>query len=678
MDFQSFKQLVKQIHIGKQLPDAVYLHRDAMSEIPPELRKFIPAVAQAVNLPDNQWNLIKLFKKEFRLSLLNYPTFYTDSYPALEQSLNVDLSKLSHKVTCYRSSENPPILHRKETMILPSSDHYELFTALTKEGVEAGLYENTRTIGFKQSWLNLIQKKGYRLVDGRILKDEPDALNDAQQEPGIDRHKTAIVRHELSGPMKTLAKQGYLDGRFSIFDYGCGRGDDLRELEAHGLDVLGWDPVFSPDNDKVNSDIVNLGFVLNVIEDQDERLEALLSAWELANKILVVSVMLANDSYIAQFQPYKDGVITTRNTFQKYYAQSEFKGYLERSLQEDAIAVAPGIFYIFKDKLEEQRYLQSKYQRHHTWHQLTSPQPIESKDKAKLAISQNSTLFDDFWNVCLELGRVPANDEFNRSEEVRSLIGSHKKVFGLLQEMFDTKEFENAEKRRKEDLLLYFAMGLFEKRKPYTQQPESLKRDIKALFDDYKTALNLAAELLFAIADTSLINTQCEKAHQQLPASLLNEGHSIILHRDYIDDLPLLLRVYVGAGLQMYGELDEEIDLVKIHITSGKLTLTAYDNFEHSVPFLVERIKIKMAEQDIDFFDYVNEKRRPPLLNKHLYMPPEHENYKKQLSFDKRLATLLDFEPTEESHMVRAEFEVLLGKHSKEIKGFTLRAHSLS
>ncbi|HHG3222950.1 TPA: DNA phosphorothioation-associated putative methyltransferase [Vibrio parahaemolyticus] len=678
MDFQSFKQLVKQIHIGKQLPDAVYLHRDAMSEIPPELRKFIPAVAQAVNLPDNQWNLIKLFKKEFRLSLLNYPTFYTDSYPALEQSLNVNLSKLSHKVTCYRSSENPPILHRKETMILPSSDHYELFTALTKEGVEAGLYENTRTIGFKQSWLNLIQKKGYRLVDGRILKDEPDALNDAQQEPGIDRHKTAIVRHELSGPMKTLAKQGYLDGRFSIFDYGCGRGDDLRELEAHGLDVLGWDPVFSPDNDKVNSDIVNLGFVLNVIEDQDERLEALLSAWELANKILVVSVMLANDSYIAQFQPYKDGVITTRNTFQKYYAQSEFKGYLERSLQEDAIAVAPGIFYIFKDKLEEQRYLQSKYQRHHTWHQLTSPQPIESKDKAKLAISQNSTLFDDFWNVCLELGRVPANDEFNRSEEVRSLIGSHKKVFGLLQEMFDTKEFENAEKRRKEDLLLYFAMGLFEKRKPYTQQPESLKRDIKALFDDYKTALNLAAELLFAIADTSLINTQCEKAHQQLPASLLNEGHSIILHRDYIDDLPLLLRVYVGAGLQMYGELDEEIDLVKIHITSGKLTLTAYDNFEHSVPFLVERIKIKMAEQDIDFFDYVNEKRRPPLLNKHLYMPPEHENYKKQLSFDKRLATLLDFEPTEESHMVRAEFEVLLEKHSKEIKGFTLRAHSLS
>jgi len=674
MDFQIFSSLVKQIEVGKQLPDSVYVHKDAINAIPEQLQRFIPAVAQAVNLPDNQWNLIKLFKKEFRLSLLNYPNFYTDSYPALEQSLNVDLSKLSHKVTCYRSSENPPILHRKETMILPSSEHFEFFKALTNEGEEAGLYGNPHTIGFKQSWLNLIQKKGYQLIDGRLRKADRDISSDAKQEPGIDRHKTAIVRHELSGPMKTLAKQGYLDGRFSIFDYGCGRGDDLRELEAHGLDVLGWDPVFSPDNDKVNSDIVNLGFVLNVIEDQDERLEALLGAWELANKVLVVSVMLANDSYIAQFQPYKDGVITSRNTFQKYYAQSEFKGYLERSLQEDAIAVAPGIFYIFKDKIEEQRYLQSKYQRHHTWQQLTSPQPIESKDKAKLVISQNSTLFDDFWNICLELGRVPANDEFNRSEEVRSLIGSHKKVFGLLQEMFDTREFANAEISRKEDLLVYFSMGLFEKRKPYTQQPESLKRDIKALFDDYRTAINLATELLFAIADAELIGEQCVKAHHQLPASILNAGHSLIFHKSYIEKLPLLLRVYVGAALQMYGELDDVIDLIKIHINSGKLTLTQYDDLEKSVPYLVERTKIKMADQDIDFFDYVDEERRPPLLNKHLLLDKQSEQYEKQKRFDLRLSKLLGTTATDEVILHRKMYEECLLQAGKTVSGFRLNS----
>ncbi|MFL7046062.1 DNA phosphorothioation-associated putative methyltransferase [Vibrio cyclitrophicus] len=669
MNEELFAELTSQIKVGKQLPDAIYLHKDAFSALPKVLTQFIPAVAKAVNLDEKDWNLVKLFKKEFRLSLLYYPDFYTDSYPALAQSLNVDLSKLSHKITGYRESENPPILHRKETMVLPTSEYYEHFVSLTQEGENAGLYENSRLIGFKRSWENLIARHGYELVDGRLFRCSSMTT---QEEAGIDRHKTAIVRHELSAPMKTLVKHGYLKGEYSIFDYGCGRGDDLRELEAHGLDALGWDPNFQPDNDKSNSNIVNIGFVLNVIEDQDERLDALLGAWELADKLLVVSVMLANENYIAQFKPYKDGVITSRNTFQKYYAQSEIKAYIERSLQEDAITVAPGIFYIFKDKLEEQQYLQSKYKRHHKWQQLTSPEPIEAKDKAKLLITQHQDLFNCFWNTCLELGRIPANDEFEHSDKIRELIGSHKKVFNLLQEMFDTQEFEQAEKSRKEDLLLYFAMGLFEKRKPYMQQPEPLKRDIKALFDDYKTAINLAAELLFAIADTDLIQQQCEKAHNQLPASLLNEGHSLILHRDFIDDLPLLLRVYVGAGLQMYGELDEEIDLIKIHITSGKLTLTAYDDFEKSVPFLVERIKIKMAEQDIDFFDYVNEDRRPPLLNKHLYIPTEHENYKKQQSFDKRLAKLIEFEPTEETQMMRTEFEVLLEKEHKEIKGFTL------
>ncbi|CAH7485210.1 conserved hypothetical protein [Vibrio chagasii] len=669
MNEELFVELVAQIKVGKQLPDAVYLHRDAFAALPNVLTQFIPAVAKAVNLEDDSWNLVKLFKKEFRLSLLHYPDFYTDSYPALKQSLNVDLSKLSHKIMSYEGSDNPPILHRKETMILPDSEYFEHFTSLTQEGENAGLYENSRLIGFKRSWENLIARHGYELVDGRLFRSS--AISQVE-DAGIDRHRTALVRHELSAPMKTLVKHGYLEGSYSIFDYGCGRGDDLRELEAHGLDVLGWDPNFQPDNDKVNSSIVNLGFVLNVIEDQDERLEALLGAWELADKFLVVSVMLANESYIAQFKPYKDGVITSRNTFQKYYAQSEIKAYIERSLQEDAITVAPGIFYIFKDKLEEQQYLQSKYKRHHKWKQLTSPEPIEAKDKAKLLITQHQDLFNNFWNTCLELGRIPANDEFEHSEKIRELIGSHKKVFNLLQDMFDTQEFEQAEKSRKEDLLLYFAMGLFEKRKPYTQQPEPLKRDIKALFDDYKTAINLAAELLFAIADTDLIQKQCEKAHNQLPASLLNEGHSLILHRDFIDDLPLLLRVYVGAGLQMYGELDEEIDLIKIHITSGKLTLTAYDDFEKSVPFLVERIKIKMAEQDIDFFDYVNEDRRPPLLNKHLYIPTEHENYKKQQSFDKRLATLLEIDFTAEALLTNIEYELLLTKSRKIISGYKL------
>lgn len=39
--------------------------------------------------------------------------------------------------------------------------------------------------------------------------------------------------------------------------------------------------------------------------------------------------------------------------------------------------------------------------------------------------------------------------------------------------------------------------------------------------------------------------------------------------------------------------------------------------------------KEKMEEQDIDFFDYMNENKRPPHLNKDAYIDESFVNYKK-------------------------------------------------
>ena len=254
MNEKQFKELVKQIKVGKKLPDAIYFHKDAFDELTPQLSKFIKVVAQALKIDVKDWNLVKLYRNDFRLSLLNYPTFFEESYPALQQSVTVDLVKLAHRITKYDKYDNPPILHRKETMIPESHDAFDDFCLITEEGETAGLYENSRMIGFKRSWERLITKHGYELVDGRLFRCS--AIYTPGEDKTIDRHKTALVRHELSAPVKALAKHGFLSGNLSIFDYGCGRGDDLRELEAHGLDAIGWDPNFRPDADKVLSNIV--------------------------------------------------------------------------------------------------------------------------------------------------------------------------------------------------------------------------------------------------------------------------------------------------------------------------------------------------------------------------------------------------------------------------------------
>lgn len=638
MNAEQFQELVKSINIGKKLPDAIYFHKESFEEVPDALSKFIRIVAKALKIEDEHWNLVKVFRKDFRVSLLNYPMFFEDSYPVLEQSVNVDLTKLSHKVTSYDSHDNPPILHRKETMLPVNHAFYERFCQITEEGEAAGLYENSRMIGFKNSWERLIEKHGYELVDGRLFRSSV-FVEKTEQESEIDRHKTALVRHELSAPMKTLAKHGFLSGEYSIFDYGCGRGDDLRELEAHGLDALGWDPNFSPDTDKVNSDLVNIGFVINVIEDQDERIEAVLGAWDIADKLLVVSAMLANESYLSQFQPYKDGVITSRNTFQKYFSQSELKAYIEIILEEEPIAISPGIFYVFKDKGLEQQFLQNRHKRSYKWQQLTAPKPV-SEDQARILFTKHQTLLESFWLSCLAYGRAPVNEEFPESDKIKEIIGSNKKALKLVTDWFGKEELELAETMRKEDILIYFALGMFEGRGAYTHQPDDLKRDIKVFFDTFKVVQNQAKELLFAIANTEEITAQCKLANKALPASKLtfenDIPHSLIIHKKFVEELSPLLRVYVYSALQLYGELDD-IQLIKIHINSGKVTLLGYEGFYDSpLPQLKERVKIKMAEQDVDFFDYINENRRPVLLDKIEYIDDSFDDFSKQKSFNTR------------------------------------------
>ncbi|TMN87087.1 hypothetical protein CWB72_16670 [Pseudoalteromonas phenolica] len=670
MNAEQFKALVKETKIGKRLPDAIYLHKTALVEAPSEIAKFIPIVANALKVDANEWDIVKLFKSDFKLSLLSYPEFFSDPYPALKQSVTVDLSKLAHRVTNYENHENPPILHRKETMLCANHPNYNDYQQVTEQAEQLRFYENPRMIGFKNGWRKEINKKGYDLVDGNLIKLE-ETTHPQVKENKIDRHKTALVRHDLSAPMKTLVKHGFLNGDYTVFDYGCGRGDDLRELEAHGIDALGWDPVYNPEADKVTSNIVNVGFVINVIEDRAERIHVLQDAWLLTESVLVVSAMLGNESIVSQFQPYKDGVITSRNTFQKYFTQSELKAFIESALDEAATAIAPGIFYIFKSKELEQHFLQNRHKRAYKWQHITAPDPV-NENQARILFAQNEKLFESFWICCLSLGRCPANDEFEQSDKIKEVVGSNKKALQLVLKWYNEEELALAEQMRKEDILLYFALAQFEKRKPYTQQPEDLKRDIKAFFDNYKVVQNQATELLYEIANVELINQLCLDANNTLPASKLDyeKGlpHALTLHKDFIPQLPLVLRVYIGAALQMFGYLDD-IQLVKIHIKSGKVTLLGFEGFDTTpLPQLKERVKIKMAEQDVDFFDYIIEEKRTLLLDKIKYIDETFDDYKKQKAFNKRL--LKELELTEMKQLNKIQIESLLNPKALSLKGY--------
>ena len=149
--------------------------------------------------------------------------------------------------------------------------------------------------------------------------------------------------------------------------------------------------------------------------------------------------------------------------------------------------------------------------------------------------------------------------------------------------------------------------------------PQSLQRDIKAFFGKYTDARDQGKALLFSVSEPEVIYNSCVQAHKELPASQLNGQHDLIFHKQYLNQCPKELRVYIGCATQLYGELDN-INLIKAHIESGKVSLMAYDDWEKEQPLLKERIKIKLRDQDIDFFDYYGPYEPPPLEDKQAFI----------------------------------------------------------
>src|SRR6202035_407897 len=117
----------------------------------------------------------------------------------------------------------------------------------------------------------------------------------------------------------------------------------------------GWDPHYRPDAAMRPADCVNLGYVLNVIEETQEREKTLRAAFDLARRVLVVSVRV--DQSLNSGTEFSDGLGTNSGSFQKIYTQSEFRQYLDAILGRKPYMAGLGIAYVFKDESAESEFL---------------------------------------------------------------------------------------------------------------------------------------------------------------------------------------------------------------------------------------------------------------------------------------------------------------------------------
>ena len=667
--------------VGKKLPGALYVHRCIESRLPGDVLQLIERTKELAGLDLVDYDVVKVSADGARVSLLAYPEFFSDGFPVLRQSWSLSRSEGQVHHRDYRDHWNPPVLHRKELLLGENHERLGEFALLTRSAEELGLFEDPSSIGLLLQWRETLRSHGVCCEGNTLVAIEPGE-GKSEDEPEVFRFRTALRRSGLSTPMQALMKHGYLDGTNSVFDYGCGHGDDLAALEELGVPSNGWDPHFRPDSAKTEADIVNLGFVLNVIEDLGERREALLSSFQLARKLLVVAALVGGRTAYERYRLYRDGVLTARGTFQKYFTQEELGDYLEQNLQRQPIAVAPGTYFVFRDDAAEQAFLASRQEfrppvplpmrRERPPRAPAVPRPPRTPRISKWEAAR--PLLDEFFDLACRLGREPSADEWPRSKELRPL-GTAKRVLARLLEERGEARYLQGRRRRIDDLSVYLALNLFERRRSLGALPPSVTRDLRELWGSQKAAVAVARELLFSLGDPrNVIIGSRTAANERL--GYLDVDEAFFFHPSVLHRLPAELRVFVGCAARLYGEV-ESADLVKVHSRTKKLTVLTYDNFEDSpLPLLVERVKVDLRRQDLIFADHsANGQGRQVLYFKSRYIPQDFPFFEDQKRFDAALscAHFLDlsgFGPSNE------ELSERLATYGWRLDGFALEMPS--
>lgn len=426
MTATEYRQSLDALPYGKRLPGAVYLIDPGDDpRIPSLLRITVAGLRKRLEIGP-EFNLLKFHTSSPKISFLSYPDFERLPHPALHEAVLVDLITGKVRRDDYGKRANPPILHRKETFLLPEHPLYEKFSKLTRQEEVAGLLDDTARIGFQLNWDRILAEKGLGFKGHRLIETGGAAAPfPATPKKKIHRHKTALVRREISKPVKTLLELGQLRRGESFFDYGCGHGGDVEAIGKLGHDSNGWDPVHAPDEPKQSADVVNLGFVLNVIEDPAERVEALIDAWKHTRRALLVSTLIAGQEAYDDIQSYGDGVITSRDTFQKFFEPAEIQALLEDTLHTEAVPVGLGIYLVFRDTADLHDFLAQRSRRFIDWESLSRRLGLLKALRAKRdPYDTHRELLDDFWESVLILGRIPRDEEFDRLTEVRQACGS--------------------------------------------------------------------------------------------------------------------------------------------------------------------------------------------------------------------------------------------------------------
>jgi DNA phosphorothioation-associated putative methyltransferase len=401
--------------------------------------------------------------------------------------------------------------------------------------------------------------------------------------------------------MRLALEDGVITPETRVLDYGCGWGDDVKRLRARGIACEGWDPVHRPTGARAPSQVVNLGYVVNVIESSEERAEVLTRAWELTENVLVVSGRLAAEARPSVGSVFEDGYVTRLGTFQKLYQQHELRAWIEATLGVPTVPAGPGVFYAFRDAEQRQSFVAARFRR---------PLAVPRIRKSDALYEQHKDLLTPVLAFLCARGRLPDESELTNAEGIRAAVGSLKRAFQILRAAIGTAQWADVQEQRTQDLLVYLALTRFGSRPRFSELPADMRLDVRAFFTSYQAACELADALLFSAGDVAAINQACRTSvvGKLTPAALY-------VHASAIPNLDPVLRLYEGCARGYLGAV-EKANVIKLHREAPQISYLSYPKFDEDPhPSLASALVLSLQTFRVEVRDY-RAFKNPPILHR--------------------------------------------------------------
>ncbi len=446
----------------------------------------------------------------------------------------------------------------------------------------------------------------------------------------IARHRTAILRRALSKPV-ALALEDFGNELTGVLDYGCGYGEDVKFLKGMNIPATGYDPYYAPETEIKPAPMVNLGYVLNILENPAERKNVLRTAWSLTERLLCVSVMIRDNSPRIHETAFGDGVLTSWNTFQKYFSQKELRDYLAQELYlppQEVWMAAQGVAYLFKDENLKEVFLSARLSR------------AQSGITALLKENEYKRVITEWINVSTELGRVPGKAEFPDYNYIIKIFGSRRAATLAIRTEVNTETMSENAARRKGRLMATIARTIIENRGKAQMRDLSLEHqtDVKLFYQNFQNAMEAVLQNLKNLANLETISAYFQESRV---GKILPDD--IYIHRSAMEFAPDMLQILTELANMAIPE-DFPWDIVKIARNAHHVTFLEYpDFFTEPHPPLHGSMKVHLATRKMNYRDYRNSGNPPILHRKETFLYYEHPSYEifSQLTRDEEEAGLL-------------------------------------